>query len=177
MELLLFQKKAEDRFGTIMPALLKDFPCCARIMHYCKPILDIVFAFVVRCFVEYEKTIAILEKTVRRLQRGERMRPVVDSNFTSNEVDSYSSRTTLWRHSNAVKDCIRLHAGNCDVKAITIAKQVVSLLTLKPETTINTKHSAIELQVNAAIVESIHKFYDELKLRHQGDLTSQFCVS
>jgi hypothetical protein len=64
MELLLFQKKAEDRFGTIMPALLEDFPCCARIMHYCKPILDIVFAFVVRCFVEYEKTIAILEKTV-----------------------------------------------------------------------------------------------------------------
>ena len=56
-------------------------------MHYCKPILDIVLAFVVRCFVEYEKTIAILEKTVRRLQRGERMRPVVDSNFTSNEVD------------------------------------------------------------------------------------------
>ena len=40
-------------------------------MHYCKPILDIVFAFVVRCFVEYEKTIAILEKTVQRLQRGE----------------------------------------------------------------------------------------------------------
>ena len=67
MELLLFQKKAEDRFGTIMPALLEDFPCCARITHYCKPILDIVFAFVVRCFVEYEKTIAILEKTVRRL--------------------------------------------------------------------------------------------------------------
>jgi hypothetical protein len=177
MELLLFQKKAEDRFGTIMPALLEDFPCCARIMHYCKPILDIVFAFVVRCFVEYEKTIAILEKNVRRLQRGERRRPVVDSNFTPNEVDSYSSRTTLWRHANAVKDCIRLHAGNCDVKAITIAKQVVSLLTPTPETTINTKHSAIELQVNAAIVESIHKFYDELRLRHQGDITSQFCVS
>ncbi len=51
MELLLFQKKAEDRFGTIMPALLEDFTCCYRIMHYCKPILDIVFAFVVRCFV------------------------------------------------------------------------------------------------------------------------------
>ena len=133
MELLLFQKKAEDQFGTIMPALLKYFPCCARIMHYCKPILDIVFAFVVRCFVEYEKTIAILEKTVRRLQRGESRRHVVYSNFkASSEVDSYSSRTTLWRHANAVKDCIRLHAGNCDVKAITIAKQVVSLLTLKP---------------------------------------------
>ncbi len=75
---------------------LEDFPCCARIMHYCKPILDIVFAFVVRCLVEYEKTIAILERTVRRLQRGERRRPVVDSNLTaSSEVDSYSSRTTL----------------------------------------------------------------------------------
>jgi hypothetical protein len=43
IELLLFQKKAEDRFGTIMPALLKYFPCCARIMHYCKPILDIAY--------------------------------------------------------------------------------------------------------------------------------------
>ena len=94
MELLLFQKKAEDRFGTIMPALLEDFPCCARIMHYCKPILDIVFAFVVRCFVEYEKTIAILEKTVRRLQRGDRKRRVVYSKFkASSEADSYIMAT------------------------------------------------------------------------------------
>ena len=52
-------------------------------MHYCKPIVDIVFAFVLRCFAEYERTIAILEKTVRRLQRGERRRPVVYSNFTA----------------------------------------------------------------------------------------------
>jgi hypothetical protein len=149
-------------------------------MHYCKPILDIVFACVVRCCVEYEKTIAtsILEKTVRRLQRGERRRHVVGSNLTaSSEVDSYSSRTTLWRHASAVKDCIRQHAGNCDVKAITIAKQVVSLLTPTPQTTINTKQSTIERQVNAAIVESIHKFYDELKLRHHGDVTAHFCVS
>lgn len=72
---------------------------------------------------------------------------------------------------------IRQHAGNCDVKAITIAKQVVSLLTPTPQTTINTKQSAIEQQVNAAIVESIHKFYDELKLRHHGDVTANFCVS
>ena len=178
MELLLFQKKAEDRFGTIMPALLEDFPCCARIMHYCKPILDIMFAFVVRRFVEYEKTIAILEKTVRRLQRGERRRRVVYSNFTaSSEVDYYSSRTTLWRHANAVKNCIWQYARNCDVKAITIAKQVVSLLTPTPKTTINTKQSAIEQQVNAAIVESIHNFYDKLKLRHHGDVTAHFCVS
>jgi hypothetical protein len=54
---------------------------------------------------------------------------------------------------------------------------VVSLLTPTPQTTINTKQSAIEQQVNAAIVESIHKFYDELKLRHHGDVTANFCVS
>ncbi len=48
-------------------------------MHYCKPILDIVFAFVVRCFVEYEKTIAILEKTV--LGGGGAPLPEVKNNY------------------------------------------------------------------------------------------------
>ena len=49
LDLLMFQRKAEARFGDLLPDLLKDVPSSPGMLAHCKPVLDIVFAFVVKC--------------------------------------------------------------------------------------------------------------------------------
>ncbi len=52
LDLVLFQKKAEARFGTIMPKLLEDVPSSKGILQHCKPVLNIIFAFCIKAFEE-----------------------------------------------------------------------------------------------------------------------------
>ena len=158
LDLMMFQRSAEKRFGEILPALLKDVPSSKGMLEHCKPVLDIVFAFVVKCFEEYEAKIASLHKKVAQLEKGK----AAVINVVPNQ-DPYSSRTTLWRHAVSVKEVIRNHAGHCDVKAITLAHEVVKLLS-----TTTPSETAIEKKVNGAIVEAVQNFYYELKERHQG---------
>jgi hypothetical protein len=56
---------------------------------------------------------------------------------------------------------IRQHAGTCDIRAMTLAHEVVKMIG-KPST------CKMETEVNATIVDAIRNFYDELKERHQG---------
>ena len=162
LDLLLFQQKAEARFGDLLPDLLKDVPSSAGMLAHCKPVLGIVFAFVVKCFEEYEITIASLRKKVRELKNSSSVvhGPAVD---TIPCWEAYGSRKTLWRHANSVRGIIRSHSGQCDVKAITLAHEVVKLLSAPTRA-----ETEIERKVNEAIVEAVQGFYYELKERHQG---------
>ena len=163
LDLILFQKKAEERFGTIMPKLLEDVPSSKGMLQYCKPVLHIIFAFCIKAFEEYEKTIASLIKRVRRLERLQTQSDKTTSeiNLLTKGPDETYARTTLWTHAKAIEVSIRQHAGTCDIRAMTLAHEVVKMIG-KPST------CKMETEVNATIVEAIRNLYDELKERHQG---------
>jgi hypothetical protein len=72
--LILFQKKAEARFGTIMPKLLEDVPSSEGIRQPCKPVLNIIFAFCIKAFEKHEKRITSLIKRARHLERVQNQR-------------------------------------------------------------------------------------------------------
>jgi hypothetical protein len=40
LDLILFQKKAEESFGTIMPKVLEDVPSSTGMLQHCKPVLQ-----------------------------------------------------------------------------------------------------------------------------------------
>ena len=112
----MFQKKASERFGDALPKMLEDVEGAEGMLQHCKPILDIVFAFVGHCFVEYEKTIELLQRRIKKLERESTPIPVLSAKPGITQHDALS-RQTLHRHAKSVKECIRNHAGQCDVKA------------------------------------------------------------
>ncbi len=102
LDLILFQKKAEARFGTIMPKLLEDVPSSKGILQHCKPVLNIIFAF---CIKAFENTIASLIKRVRHLERVQTQRGKTTSEInvsTKGRGETYA-RTTLWTHAKAIQ--------------------------------------------------------------------------
>ena len=128
LDLLMFEKKANKRFGDILPEMLEDVDGAEGMLQHCKPVLDVVFAFVEHCFVEYEKTIDLLQRRIKTLERtGSAPIPVLSAKKGVTQYDA-QSRKTLYRHATSVKECIRNHAGQCDVKALTLAREVVRLL-------------------------------------------------
>ena len=131
-------------------------------LQYCKPVLHIIFAFCIKAFEEYEKTIASLIKRVRRLERLQTQSDKTTSeiNVSTKGQDETYARTTLWTHAKAIEVSIRQHAGTCDIRAMTLAHEVVKMIG-KPST------CKMEAEVSATIVDAIRNFYDELKARHQ----------
>ncbi len=117
LDLILFEKKAKARFGTIMPKLLKDVPSSKGILQHRKPVLNIIFAFCIKAFEEYEKTTASLIKRVRHLERVQTQRGKTTSeiNVSTKGRDETYARTTLWTHAKAIQVSLRQHAGTCDI--------------------------------------------------------------
>ena len=196
LDMLMFQKSAEERVGKLLPGALEQLPSHKGMAEYCKPVLDVVVDFCVRAFAQYEKTIHELEKKVRRLRRenaklklGETAAPLTrDEVIPSNVQDSPYARTTLWRHAKGVTEvlflfsflapalgrllsrltpffvcqAIRSRSGPCDVKAMTLAFEVLKMMGVKSNS------QGMEQRVNNAIADSVRGFYYELKVRHSG---------
>ncbi len=102
-------------------------------------------------------------KHVRRLERLQTQsgKTTSEINVSTKGRDETYARTTLWTHAKAIEVSIRQHARMCDIRAMTLAHEVVKMIG-KPST------YKMETEVNATIVDVIPIFYDELKARHQG---------
>jgi len=116
LDMLMFQKSAEERVGKLLPEALEQLPSHKGMAEHCKPVLDVVVDFCVCAFAQHEKTIHELEKKVRRLHRenaklkmGETAAPLTrDDVIPSNVEDSPYARTTLWRHAKGVTEVMFL---------------------------------------------------------------------
>jgi hypothetical protein len=90
LDLIMFQKKANERLGDALPKMLEDVEGAEGMLQHCTPVLDIVFAFVDHCFVECEKTIELLQRRIKKLERESAPIPVLSAKPGITQHDALS---------------------------------------------------------------------------------------
>ena len=147
-----------------MPAALGDFdfPESRRYVGKGSVPYSALMQYLNGCFVAYEAEIARLNGVIRSLRSENAQLKVGEapnkaashlSGSTSTTTFGEWSARTLRRQSKAFTGAILKEAGGCDVKAITLARELLRKLDAKEE------GYQKETMVNSAIVLALKNFY------------------
>jgi len=135
MDMFLFGLEAEKRLNTELPDVLSGFEM-KRASALLGPAMSALMEYMAGCFVKYEAEIHRLNITIDRLKRENCA--LKKGNFASaaaSEVSAGRSTTlgawkerTLRTHSKSFKAAIEKESGNCPLKAIALAAEVLRRL-------------------------------------------------
>jgi hypothetical protein len=159
MDMFLFGLEAEKRLNTELPDVLSGFDM-TRASALLGPAMSALMEYMTGCFVKYEAEIHRLNITIDRLKRENCA--LKKGNFASaaaSEVSAGRSTTlgawkerTLRTHSKSFKAAIEKESGNCPLKAIALAAEVLRRLE-------GPGNLSKENLVNASIVKTLKDFY------------------
>jgi hypothetical protein len=164
MDYYLFAQEAQKRLNTELPDVLSAFEM-KRASVLLGPAMSALMEYMTGCFVKYEVEIHRLNKTIDRLKRENKaLRGGSDSHASAaaSEVSEGRSSTlgewkerTLRTHSKTFKAAMEKESGNCPVKAIALAAEVLRRLE-------GPNNLSKENLVNKSIVTSLKDFYSEV---------------
>jgi hypothetical protein len=166
MDVYCFKAEVQRRLDHDLPAVLSDFHF-KEASNLLGCAVSALTEYMAACFVAYETEIHRLNAIIVRLKLDNKKlkKKMEDGECVSQATSEVSQgrSTTLgeWRaqtlreKSKAFVTAMRLESGNCDLKAITLAAEV--LRRLEGPDNLSKGHL-----VNASIVESLKEFYTKV---------------